>query len=458
MSKGIFDKIHQRVSIGQKQLTYRPTDKLIFVVLGLLVGCEHIDEINHRLRPDKVLLNAFGYTSCADQSVIQDTLDGCVKANVVQLKGVLRSLYLEHNQSQSLLAKAIEQSKTIVIDMDLTGRPVSQNAEGAKKGYFSGRRGIYGRQLARVLVPNTQEIIAEELYPGNRLSCQVFVEMVQQMEQVLGINTKEQRRHICLRLDGGFGTDKNINHALWKGYHLLAKMFSGNRARVLAQSVEHWVDMPADSDGPRQVGWVKKPHRYGRKTRQLAIRKPNKKKKGGYTYVVLVITDMKADLFTVLRSYDARSGVPESSFCQDNQGLAQRKLRKHQFAAQQMLVLLSQLTHNLIRWVQRWMVDALATKDKMEQHAQQMMNSDSSETKENPTSSEAIRLTMNSIEQRGIRRWVRQLFALDGVVIIKRGVVTGLTLNANYPLVDRFQLAFEALLKPYGVQVRLGKT
>ena len=457
-SKGIFDKIHQRVSIGQKQLTYRPTDKLIFVVLGLLVGCEHIDEINHRLRPDKVLLNAFGYTSCADQSVIQDTLDGCVKANVVQLKGVLRSLYLEHNQSQSLLAKAIEQSKTIVIDMDLTGRPVSQNAEGAKKGYFSGRRGIYGRQLARVLVPNTQEIIAEELYPGNRLSCQVFVEMVQQMEQVLGINTKEQRRHICLRLDGGFGTDKNINHALWKGYHLLAKMFSGNRARVLAQSVEHWVDMPADSDGPRQVGWVKKPHRYGRKTRQLAIRKPNRKKKGGYTYVVLVITDMKADLFTVLRSYDARSGVPESSFCQDNQGLAQRKLRKHQFAAQQMLVLLSQLTHNLIRWVQRWMVDALATKDKMEQHAQQMMNSDSSETKENPTSSEAIRLTMNSIEQRGIRRWVRQLFALDGVVIIKRGVVTGLTLNANYPLVDRFQLAFEALLKPYGVQVRLGKT
>ena len=121
-----------------------------------------------------------------------------------------------------------------------------------------------------------------------------------------------------------------------------------------------------------------------------------------------------------------------------------------------MLVLLSQLTHNLIRWVQRWMVDALATKDKMEQDAQQMMNSDSSETKENPTSS--IRLTMNSIEQRGIRRWVRQLFALDGVVIIKRGVVTRLTLNANYPLVDRFQLAFEALLKPYGVEVRLGKT
>ena len=34
-SKGIFDAIHQQVEIPQKQLIYRPTDKLIFVVLGL---------------------------------------------------------------------------------------------------------------------------------------------------------------------------------------------------------------------------------------------------------------------------------------------------------------------------------------------------------------------------------------------------------------------------------------
>ena len=36
--------------------------------------------------------------------------------------------------------------------------------------HFSKKRGIYGPQLARVLVPSTQEIIAEELYEGNRLS------------------------------------------------------------------------------------------------------------------------------------------------------------------------------------------------------------------------------------------------------------------------------------------------
>ena len=71
---------------------------------------------------------------------------------------------------------------------------------------------------------------------------------------------------------------------------------------------------------------------------------------------------------------------------------------------------------------------------------------------------EAIRLTIDSIDQRGIRRWIRQLFALDGVVIIKKGGVVCLTLNANYPLIDRFLLALRTLLEPYGVCVRLTKT
>ena len=64
----------------------------------------------------------------------------------------------------------------------------------------------------------------------------------------------------------------------------------------------------------------------------------------------------------------------------------------------------------------------------------------------------------DSIAQRGIRRWIRQLFALEGVVIIKKGGVVCLTLNANYPLMDRLLLAFRTLLEPYGVCVQLTKT
>jgi len=188
------------------------------------------------------------------------------------------------------------------------------------------------------------------------------------------------------------------------------------------------------------------------------VRKPNPKKKSGFNYVFLVVTDMTTDMLTLLLRYDARSGVPESTFCQDNQGLTQRQFRKHRFVAQQMLMLLSQLAHNLCQWLKRWMVDALAAKAQMEQYAQQMMDSQSADTQQHAISAEAIRLTIDSIAQRGIRRWIRQLFALEGVVIIKKGGVVCLTLNANYPLMDRLLLAFRTLLEPYGVCVQLTKT
>jgi hypothetical protein len=60
---------------------------------------------------------------------------------------------------------------------------------------------------------------------------------------------------------------------------------------------------------------------------------------------------MDSDIQTTIDDYDNRSGVPESSFCQDNQGLGNKKHRKRGFEAQQMLMLLTQLAHNLIRWI-----------------------------------------------------------------------------------------------------------
>ena len=59
-AKQLFDPIHQGVSIEQKTVVYRPTDKLVFPILGILAGAETISEINIKLRPDTVLLNAFG--------------------------------------------------------------------------------------------------------------------------------------------------------------------------------------------------------------------------------------------------------------------------------------------------------------------------------------------------------------------------------------------------------------
>jgi hypothetical protein len=454
-SKGIFDAIHSRVHIKQKQIDYRPTDKLVFVVLGLLCGCESIDDINRKLRPDKPLLAAFGYDSCAEQSVIQQTLDRCTTGNVDQLHMALCSLYTSHNQSQHRLADAAE-SKPLTVDMDLMGLPASKKAEKSKKGYFAKKRGSYGRQLARVMIPSTQEIVTEGLYAGNRISCKVFKPMLAQMERQLAITDKQTRQSIRLRLDGGFGTDENINYALWLGYQVLVKMYSGNRAKKLAMSVEKWIDIDADEKGPRQAGWVTAPHRYGRTTRQIAIGKTNPKKKTGYTYVVVVTTDMNDSLKSLVKHYDKRSGMPESNFCQSNQGLNLRKLRKSGFMAQTMLILLSQLAHNLCRWMKRWMRNALLQKALMEANAKHLASAAALEAETNDSISTEIRLAIASIDERGIKRWVDQLLCISGEITVKRGRIRRLTFNAHTPLIRRFLLAFEILLKPYEVRIRAG--
>jgi len=279
------------------------------------------------------------------------------------------------------------------------------------------------------------------------------------MERILSLETKDQRKLIRLRLDAGFGTDENINYALWRNYHLLVKMYSGNRAKVLAKSVQEWVDIsPGPDNRARQAGWGSAPHRYCRKTRQLAIRMA-KKKGNGYKHSVLVITDMNADLHATVRDYDGRSGVPESTFCQDNQGLGNRKRRKRGFVAQQMLILLTQLAHNLIRWMQSWLTKAM---EGMAKYSTSAISSASSEANSDdwwvpasahvPSDADLAITTLNGF---GMKRFVRQVLCLSGVVVVRKGKVRQVKINPLYPLISRIALAFEALLKPYGITVSL---
>jgi len=451
-SRGIFDHIHQSVKIPQKKLNYRPSDKLVFVIIGIVSGCEVVFDLNRKLRVDRLLLRAFGYQRCADQSVIQQTLTASTDENVVQLEAALKTIWDESNLTISLLEEAKSEERVETIDIDLSGMPASKKAEGSTKGYFAGKKNVYGRQLARILVCKTQEIVAERLYPGNMTSCKVFKAVVEKMEHTLSLTTEKERKLIRLRLDGGFGTDENINFALWRGYHLLTKLYSGKRARALAKSVCEWVDIsPGPDNRSRQAGWVSKPHRYAKKTRQLAIRMP-RKKGAGYQYSVLVTTDMHSDIQVTVDDYDGRSGVPESTFCQDNQGLGMRKRRKRGFVAQQMLALLNQLAHNLIRWLQRWLTKAL---DRM---SSEPPSRDNGQKLNGDSASSEAQLAVKTLNEFGMKRFVCQVLCLSGKVTMKKGKVLRVSLNPLYPLINRITTAFDALLKPYEITVSLDET
>jgi hypothetical protein len=359
------------------------------------------------------------------------------------MESALKAIWDENNLTIPILENARIEGRIETIDIDLSGMPSSKKAECSTKGYFPEEKNIYGRQLARIVFPKTQEIISESLYRGNKTSCKAFKPMVEKMERILDLTDKSRRKLIRLRLDACFGTDENVNYALWKGYQLLTKMYSGKRAKSLSKLVNEWVDIsPGSCGNTRQAGWVTKPHRYSKKTKQLAIRTL---KDGKYQYSIIVTTDMASDIQTIIDDYDDRSGVPESSFCQDNQGLGNRKRRKRGFEAQQMVMLLTQLAHNLIRWIQKWMTSSLEQSD-----------SDMSDAKEESSPCQTLsEKAIKTLNEFGMKRFVRQILCLTGKVKMKDGKVLSVIINPLYPLVSRIIIAFRALLKPYGISVSL---
>ena len=113
----VFYPLHDLVDIRQKTVVYRPTDKLVFVVLGMLSGAETVSEIQTRVRPDRGLLAAFGSPRCADASVIQQTLAASSEATVASLEAALAQVRLEQSQRHEVSSAVPEE---IRVDIDLS--------------------------------------------------------------------------------------------------------------------------------------------------------------------------------------------------------------------------------------------------------------------------------------------------------------------------------------------------
>ena len=93
----LFEPIEQTVRIAQKTIKDRPTDKLYDALISMLAGAHGLVEINTRLRADAALQRAFGRSRCAEQSVVQNTLDACSAENVAQMEQAMDTIYCQHS-------------------------------------------------------------------------------------------------------------------------------------------------------------------------------------------------------------------------------------------------------------------------------------------------------------------------------------------------------------------------
>ena len=405
----VWDVIRHQLQIKQKVRKHQPLDKVLDCFINILAGGAGLNAINLLVRPDVAVQRAFGRQTCAEQSTISDTLNACTSENVQQLRAAVQSILRQRGQAyQHDYATAWQ-----VLDIDTTGLPAGRLGQGVTKGYFAGHKSCRGRQLGRVVASAYDEIIVDQLYSGKRQLESSLSQLVEMAENALTLG-QNQRRRIVLRVDAGGGSETNINWILNRGYWLLIKIHNWQRVMKLSTSVTDWY---TDAQVPgRQVGWVEAPYAYAQLTRQVALRKRKPNGKWLHQVVVFNLTDAmvfdlahyampqaytpREVLFAALAAYDQRGGGAETQNKGDKQGLHLAHRNKHSFVAQEILVLLAQLAHNLIIWTR----NDLARADDYFAHY-------------------------------GIRRMVRDVLQIPGCVQLDAtGQVVHITLQADYPL------------------------
>jgi hypothetical protein len=162
--------------------------------------------------------------------------------------------------------------------------------------------------------------------------------------------TPAQKQQTILRSDAGFGSDANIDYALEAQWQVLTKNKGGRRPEAFARHIPlaAWQDLGQE----RWVASIVHPVTYARPTQSLLLRWLTEKRMTKYAIVVCSILPWSPT--QVITNYDDR-GACETEFQGDKTGLQLERRRKKQLAAQEALILLTDLAHNLLAWCRHWM-------------------------------------------------------------------------------------------------------
>lgn len=197
--------------------------------------------------------------------------------------------------------------------------------------------------------PQYHETLFSRIYPGNQESSPTYLPVVEALQSFLAC-TPEQRQRIVLRTDAGFGSDANINRVLVDGWQVLTKNKGGRRPQAFVRQLAPDAWQPI---GPnRWVATVAAPVIYCRPTQSLLLRWLTPFGEEKYAIVVSSITDWSTT--ETIAHYDAR-GSCETEIQADKMGLKLERRRKKRAAAQEVLILLTDIAHNLLAWTRHWM-------------------------------------------------------------------------------------------------------
>ncbi|HEY8597118.1 MAG TPA: hypothetical protein VIL85_01730 [Thermomicrobiales bacterium] len=193
-------------------MRYTPGEKLYDAFIALLAGAQGLVELHRCLRADPALQAAFGRAACAEQSVVQDTLDACTAENVAQMEQAMDRIVRAPSRS----SRHDYDRGWQILDVDMRGLPCGKKAALATTGYFAKQRRRRGRQLGRVLAAVYQEVVIDRLFAGNVQLRAALQPLILAAERALDLDEARRQRTI-LRIDAGAGGVADRTWALRRG-------------------------------------------------------------------------------------------------------------------------------------------------------------------------------------------------------------------------------------------------
>lgn len=232
--------------------------------------------------------------------------------------------------------------------------------------------------------------------------------MLDALEPCLGL-TPSQKQRTVLRSDAGFGSDSNVNYALNARWQVLAKGKGGRRPQSYASQVA-----PGDWEALGQERWVAQacqPPAYVRPTQHLVLRWQTPTEVTKYSTVVCSI--MEWTPAAIIACYDDR-GACETEIQADKAGLRLERRRKKHLAAQEAVILLTDIAHNLLAWTSQWMFPA------------------------------------EPLASFGILRLTEDILSLPGRLFFSQGRLIEVQLNQRHPHAVQVAAGLERLLSHFG--------
>lgn len=121
----LFQNIFEKVKIQQKIVRHTPAEKLFDAFIAILAGAHGLNDITSRLRSDLALQRAFGRPTCAEYSLVQDTLDACTSENVEQMQQSINTIFRSHSRA----AHHNYRDSLQLIDIDMSKLPCGPKAD-----------------------------------------------------------------------------------------------------------------------------------------------------------------------------------------------------------------------------------------------------------------------------------------------------------------------------------------